>query len=422
MEVSLPQLAVVAGREHLYCLQGDVLYRTDHAFQLGMQNLFSRPIKQLYIAPKQIPLFFSTVYPGISPFVEFVGDEELLEQYLPQHPELNCFLDTPRENTISARITFVYGQETVNPFEKAVFTAHRNFGEETEILYKLKCYFTQQVGSELIGEWEEDDFYSFLTETLPELSQLGEFFLSDKLKRMANSIHPKVKVGVSVENVLLSVRFQVSEFPKEELNALLPAYRQRRKFYHLKNGEFVNLQSSGLEELAELAETMELSPEDLQSENIPLSLYRSLYVDAVLRRRDSLAYQRDADFKALLRNMKNVDDSSAAVPDHLEEILRNYQKTGFRWLSALAGNGFHGILADDMGLGKTLQVLTLLQSHKEQTGSLRALVVCPASLVLNWKTEAENSAPHSVPWHWSEQPLCDRRPSYPMKVKYLSHL
>lgn len=393
MEVTLPQIAVKQGREHLYCLQGDVLYRTDNAFQQGMQHLFLRPIRQLYIAPEQIPLFFSTVYPGISSFVEFVGDAELLEQYLPQHPELNCYLDSPCENTICARVEFIYGQETVNPYGKTTPTAHRSFGEEMAILCKLNAYFPRQEGDEVIGEWEEEDFYSFLTEVLPELSQLGEFFLSDKLKRMANPIHPRVKVGVSVENDLLSVRFQVSEFPKVELDALLSSYRQRRKFYRLKNGEFVNLQNSGLEELAELAETMELSPEDLQSEHFPLPLYRSLYVDAVLRRRDNLAYQRDEGFKALLRNMKNVEDSSVAVPDSLEEILRNYQKTGFRWLSALAGNGFHGILADDMGLGKTLQVLTLLQSHKEQTGSLRALVVCPASLVLNWKTEAEKFCP-----------------------------
>lgn len=184
MEVTLPQVQVEQGREHLYCLQQEVLYRTDSAFAQGMRQLFLHPVERLYIAPEQIPLFFSAVYPGISPFVEFTGDEELLEQYLPQHPELNCYLDSPCENTISARIEFVYGQERVNPYEKALPTAHRSFGEEAAILSKLCTYFPRQAGSERIGEWEEDAFYSFLTETLPELSQMGEFFLSDKLKRM----------------------------------------------------------------------------------------------------------------------------------------------------------------------------------------------------------------------------------------------
>ena len=46
-----------------------------------------------------------------------------------------------------------------------------------------------------------------------------------------------------------------------------------------------------------------------------------------------------------------------------------------------------------MGLGKTLQALSLLLAEKEKNGSLRALVVCPASLQLNWLAEAKKFTP-----------------------------
>lgn len=59
--------------------------------------------------------------------------------------------------------------------------------------------------------------------------------------------------------------------------------------------------------------------------------------------------------------MKSVADSDYEVPDAMKPILRDYQKTGYRWLCTIAQLGFGGILADDMGLGKTLQIITLLE-------------------------------------------------------------
>ena len=65
-------------------------------------------------------------------------------------------------------------------------------------------------------------------------------------------------------------------------------------------------------------------------------------------------------FKAVVRGMKSVEDSDYEIPLTLRSVLREYQKTGFRWLKTLDSYGFGGILADDMGLGKTIQVIALL--------------------------------------------------------------
>jgi SNF2 family DNA or RNA helicase len=55
-----------------------------------------------------------------------------------------------------------------------------------------------------------------------------------------------------------------------------------------------------------------------------------------------------------------------------------------------------GILADDMGLGKTLQTLSWLAWHKARNGHAHkpALVICPASVLHNWRREAEKFVPH----------------------------
>ncbi|CAI8288857.1 MAG: RNA polymerase-associated protein RapA [Opitutia bacterium UBA7350] len=70
----------------------------------------------------------------------------------------------------------------------------------------------------------------------------------------------------------------------------------------------------------------------------------------------------------------------------LPDFLREYQRHGVRWLANLQRHGCHGLLADEMGLGKTLQVLTLLK-HFPIEGK-QNLIVCPASVVPVWESEA----------------------------------
>jgi SNF2 family DNA or RNA helicase len=78
----------------------------------------------------------------------------------------------------------------------------------------------------------------------------------------------------------------------------------------------------------------------------------------------------------------------------LDGVLRGYQKQGVAWLRFLRENQFGGILADEMGLGKTLQTLAFLRYVRQtQPGTKPMLVICPTSLVFNWRSEAERFTP-----------------------------
>ena len=92
----------------------------------------------------------------------------------------------------------------------------------------------------------------------------------------------------------------------------------------------------------------------------------------------------------------------APVPLELANVLRPYQKLGVAWLWYLYGQKLGGILADEMGLGKTLQALALLAARHARPPSSRgpasdtrlpSLVVCPASLMENWRREAARFTP-----------------------------
>lgn len=80
------------------------------------------------------------------------------------------------------------------------------------------------------------------------------------------------------------------------------------------------------------------------------------------------------------------------IPAKLKDTLRDYQREGLKWLTMLEQNGFNGILADEMGLGKTLQALSVLAS-RHIAGAGVSMIVCPTSLLENWRTEANRFTP-----------------------------
>ena len=110
---------------------------------------------------------------------------------------------------------------------------------------------------------------------------------------------------------------------------------------------------------------------------------------------DETEFSRFADTpeaKALrdrVRDFKGVPASN--VPANLTADLRPYQKGGFDFLAHLVQIKLGGVLADDMGLGKTLQTLTWLAWLKERNkkNPKPSLVICPASVLHNWRREAE---------------------------------
>jgi hypothetical protein len=85
------------------------------------------------------------------------------------------------------------------------------------------------------------------------------------------------------------------------------------------------------------------------------------------------------------------------VPEGFHGELRPYQVEGFHFLAHLSANHFGGVLADDMGLGKTLEALAWLlwiaEGAAKKGRGLRALVVCPKSVVFNWESETARFAP-----------------------------
>ncbi|HEY9175845.1 MAG TPA: DEAD/DEAH box helicase [Verrucomicrobiae bacterium] len=159
-------------------------------------------------------------------------------------------------------------------------------------------------------------------------------------------------------------------------------------------GRFVKLPNSGWVELDTVAvqsahEAMaELGVNGLVATPQKVGLEHAAHLDEQELRRFGDSPQA-RELRERLKGFRGVP--AATVPAAVTAELRPYQKAGFDFLCHLTKIRLGGILADDMGLGKTLQTLAWLVWLKEhyRKNPKPSLVICPASVLHNWRREAE---------------------------------
>ncbi len=250
------------------------------------------------------------------------------------------------------------------------------------------------------GEWtvpdNNDSLFDFLHSGLQKLMFIGEVHVTEEVRRIVLKKMPPVKSMIDIDEndeSVLNFTLDLQGLSVEELVAILQSYRDRKKYYRLKNGDFISLYNTNLDSLSNLFIDSGLPIKDFTEGKMNLPLYRALYLDQILKEQNGVTYEGGQRLRRLIKEFKTISESDYEVPSSLDGTMRSYQKDGYRWMRVLLEHGFGGILADDMGLGKTIQALSLLLALKEEGKSVNALIVSPASLVYNWKAECTKFTP-----------------------------
>lgn len=398
---SIPCMEIIEGRSWLFAkIKNTVYCCSDDYYRTAclLQQLASNEEQIEYtIARKDMPAFCGTILEELEQTKTLDRRGLDLDEFRPKEVRFKFYLDK-EAGYVTLRSEAVYGEEVYNLLLPPDLSCQcRDIGKERTTLHTAKAYFPQEDhGRELLyfTENEEDRMYQLLNTGIRQLEELGEVYATERIREKSIIRYPKTQVGVSLRGGLLELSVDSDTFSREELLDILESYRKRKKYYRMKSGDFLNLEDNSAATVAELLDGLGLSKAKLSEDVIELPKFRALYIDQILQQSDGMVQaKRNTEYKELIRNMKNVADSDFAVPESLEPVLRGYQKTGYRWLRTLVKLGFGGILADDMGLGKTLQTIACLLALKEEKGSLRSIIVCPASLVYNWKQELSQFAP-----------------------------
>lgn len=386
-----PRFRFFGGRDNLYLMNESCVMRCSSAFQEKVYPLLEHRQRELRFSLQDLPSLCSCVLTEMQDLVTLEDPEGILQDYLPQECT-PCFYLDMEEDALKLKLTFRYDSREI-PMDagaKAAKGIKRDLKAEAAARQLAGQYFREEGGFFTLEG--EEPVYTFLTESIDRFRQQGDVFVSDRL-RSKQIPAAQVGVGLSVTDGLLSLSLDTGGFPPEELAALYQSLLQRRKYHRLADGRYLKLDGSPYEKMAEMTHMLQLGQKELAQGTIILPAFRGLYLDGLLTGGDGIQVNRDRQFRSMVRSFKSVSEGDYALPEHLEGILRPYQKTGFQWLKTLEGYGFGGILADEMGLGKTLQVIAYLATVPRQAVGHPSLVVCPASLIYNWGEELAKFAP-----------------------------
>lgn len=367
--------------------------------------------RELLVGSRDIPLFYARVLEGMEALGILQSTEIDWEKYRPEALKARFEFDSDSPDELRLRPTLSYGDFTFSPLadEHVPREICRDVPAEFYISRLITRYFSywEDESGELVIRGDEEALYQVLSEGMPQFQEVGEVWLSESVRHLRVLPPPEVSMGVSLGGGWLDLKIETAGIDPAELLQVLSEYRQKKKYYRMKNGEFLQLSGGGLQALDSLTADLGLTKSEFQAGEAKIPAYRAFYLDSLSGDGRMKLFQRDEAYGMMVRDLKTAQSVSYAVPAVLEKTLREYQKIGYTWMRTLARYHFGGILADDMGLGKTLQVIALLTAFyqekieqkaagNEGSGSelpLPSLIVCPASLVYNWGQEFARFSP-----------------------------
>lgn len=388
-------LKFAKGNQHIYFI--DPLYNVIEKASINEETirfyefLKNARGKEMFIADNDLPKFSKYIYPVVSTKTLLKNDGFDPYDYEIPQPEFELYLDAPQKDLITGMIKAIYPDNEYNILDPDK-SGKRDLDEEKKIDSTISSYFNSYSDTDhaLAYHGDDEDIYYFITESIPRLQETITVFVSDKLKKMSVRAMPKVSLGVSVNHDLLQLDFNSNQMSLSEVAEILSKYDRKKKYYRLKDGTYLDMSHSDMNELISIKDNLSLSKKDIESGNIELPKFRAMYLDS-LESNDTFDLDYSSSFRKMIQKMEEINQEKYEVPKDVNAELRSYQVDGMRWLCALRDNGFGGLLADEMGLGKTLQVIAMLGTYKERK---RTLVVCPASLVYNWNIEFNRFCPN----------------------------
>src|SRR4029078_320880 len=284
--------------------------------------------------------------------------------------------------------------EIVVPHGDKVLIVHRNRQVENAFISKLQNLHSSFILNEETGSLAlkgtdvlKNNWFFLFVDAMKEMKTLVFGFGALKNFRF-NPAKPQTKIFISSNTDWFDARVDIV-FGDQQVTVaeVKRALANKQQFVQLNDGTLGILPEEWIKKYSLLFRVG-----DGKTNSLKLSRYHLSVVDELYEARDEeeLVVQLEEKYENLRQFNKIAE---IEPPYHLRMILRPYQVAGYQWLNYLKDIKWGGILADDMGLGKTVQALSFLDHYLNDTGKLKALVVCPTTLIYNWENEIRKFTP-----------------------------
>jgi SNF2 family DNA or RNA helicase len=330
-------------------------------------------------------------------------DRSLVDEIKDGEPETKLFLQEKGEYLVFQPIYTYKGFDTkgkdkgelIIPQGDKVVLVHRNREAEKAFLHKLEILHSNFVsfddGAALAlkgAEVLKNNWFFLFVDAMNEAKVPVYGFESLKNFRF-NTAKPQTHIYISSHTDWFDAKVDIL-FGDQKVSVaeVKKALANKQQFVQLNDGTLGILPEEWLKKYSLLFRVGEGRTDKLKLSRYHLSVIDELYEN---RNAEELTIQLEEKYERI-REFDNIKEIPA--PEHLQPILRPYQVAGFQWLNYLREVSWGGILADDMGLGKTVQALSFLQHYYDNNdGDMKALVVCPTTLIYNWENEIKKFTP-----------------------------
>ena len=360
-EKEIYEMTILKGKTYKYILVDKKIYRCSKEFErtsLKLLELFRKNyVTEIEFGEKELTEFFSVIAPKVKNAIKMEGiSEEEIKKHKPQELVVKTYFDFDKNDYLVVDVKFCYGEKEFNPLnEKEKIDVPRNIIEETKALNIFrKTGFMFDVKNLRFILPDNDKIYEFLTEDINFYMQKFEVMVTENFKKKQIRNTKMTGIGVRVENDLLSIDLSKIDIDPSELEDIMEKYSLKKKYYRLKDGSFINLEDNKeIEFLDKLSSGMGVNYKEIENGELRLPVNRTLYLNQLLKALKGTEIIKNQEYREIVNGLnKEQLEEEIKVPENLNNVLRYYQKTGYRWLKTLDKYKFGGILADDMGLRK----------------------------------------------------------------------
>jgi SNF2 family DNA or RNA helicase len=283
-----------------------------------------------------------------------------------------------------------YGSRKINILNenKNTDTFIRDYKKEEKILMEIEKSNFTKMKNRFMFTGGDEELFNILSRTGYSINSLGKVILGSGLndRKIYNSNF--IKADLYELDGYYDFAYSIGDVGIEELNNAFEAYRSKKKFYKTRSNDFLDFEDHSVRSFFNLLEILNIN-EDLENGKVKIEKSKVLYLYENIKSRGLGFIKSPEELTELENKLANINNRDIALPQSFKGTLREYQINGFKWFKTLSEIGFGGILADEMGLGKTIQTIAFLLCEQNK----KTFIVCPTSLIYNWKEELEKFAP-----------------------------
>ncbi len=399
----------------------------------GSYYRFAQPITRLHLKNLRSirdmtipePLFGTLVensLPELAVYAE-VSNQQAIDDFitLPFAGSVAAVCDlTFLNGELDAVVSFIYegvkipaiatqlSSEHISTFVGSQGILARNLVEEKRILEDLFQDFLFIAETGVFVSKSEKKIVEFMTDTIPRNQHRVKFncpqnlldqFIYDQTEFALVLQHTDkidayqidLKVSGSLKGVRLDTLWECMSTRKSFIELDAGKAKGRKGVEPVKMSKILVLDLDRIAGVVKMFD--ELGIEILEDRTLVRPLWSLANIDETQFEGLPVSFKMESQLMEIRRQMLGETTLDfSPLPKAIKATLRSYQTEGVHWIERLRLMYLNGILADDMGLGKTLQAIVAISQHAAKKPG-PSLIVCPTSLLYNWKEECHKFNP-----------------------------